>query len=111
MYVERLGHGVWLAWRRKGQQGMSLVFYYHDPMEKTEPDFSQRRTAKGQEATATGCNEGNAVWKYGKKNHCSRTSASLKQGLKGAVQSPAPMVLKTRQDFEQPDLILKLALL
>lgn len=80
-------------------------------MEKTEPDFSQRRTAKGQEATATGCNEGNAVWKYGKKNHCSRTSASLKQGLKGAVQSPAPMVLKTRQDFEQPDLILKLALL
>lgn len=59
---------------------MSLVFYYHDPMEKTEPDFSQRRTAKGQEATATGCNEGNAVWKYGKKKSLQQNECIAEAG-------------------------------
>lgn len=90
---------------------MSLVFYYHDPMEKTEPDFLRDALQKDRRQQPQAATREMLFGNTEKKNHCSRTSASLKQGLKGAVQSPAPMVLKTRQDFEQPDLILKLALL
>lgn len=45
------------------------------------------------------------------KNHLSGGSASLRQGPKGAVQSSPLEIFKTWQGLEQPDLILKLAML
>lgn len=111
MYKERLGQLVCLAWRWEGQEGISLqsstiLIHWRRQTQTFLRDAQQKNKRQQSQAATREILIGNM-----EKNHLSESSASPRQGPKRTVQSPPLEIFKPCQGLEQPELILKVALL